>query len=295
MLTVPVTLTFGASDVRYEFARVGPASWRARKLDGVADPYLVNTARRTCTCDAGRCRRRCKHLTKCLELEKEVMAKAKSAPPAEPAGVTATIPPPAPAVETAAPGPVGEELGDDEPAFNFRVLDQQERNGVYVVTVQAIGRNALDQDVGAVALSKSAEGRAADIMRAVTLAKKRARASILGRPEPTEEVPLIPADPPAPAATVPLCAPLPPTPPAPESTPTPAPAFGPSAEATLRAEVLTQIGQLTAALNIKPTQVDAKLREFYGVATFGEMTPDQLVDFHKRLIQLRDKVGTAKK
>lgn len=72
-------LKSGKTEVGYEFRRLDkPGRWLAHK-DGAAEPCHVNLIARTCTCDAGRNGRLCKHRTKAAELEEEMSAAKKPA------------------------------------------------------------------------------------------------------------------------------------------------------------------------------------------------------------------------
>lgn len=110
MLVIPVTIKQGKTEVRYDFRRNDRGQWAAWK-DGAADGYLLNLKAKTCTCDAGRHGRRCKHLSKAEELEANLSApKPAAAPPAaEPPKTVVVAATPAAAPPTAAVTPVNVE------------------------------------------------------------------------------------------------------------------------------------------------------------------------------------------
>lgn len=147
MLVIPVTIKQGRTEVRYDFRRNDNGQWAAWK-DGAADGYILNLKAKTCTCDAGRHGRRCKHISKAEELEAYLSApKAAAAPPAaEPpktvvVAATPSAAPPTAAVAVANPDDRAKAVAEIIVKGNLALLTEEQKAQYLLAVCQACDLN----------------------------------------------------------------------------------------------------------------------------------------------------------
>lgn len=176
------------------------------------------------------------------------------------------------------------------PTPTLSVIDQQVIEGCYVVTVKATLGKRSDVDVGAFALPKEPEARAAAIMLAMNLAKRRVTRSILGKPDELAEYDQAEAASPEPAPQPkprrsgaddanPTDEEFAAASAKPVTTPTPEPIT----VVTDRLKLEADVEQLTKELGILDGQFRSGLKRSYGKQAIGDCTDDELKDLHKRL------------